>query len=94
MNELQAHAEMNVDQLRRFAEHLASEAIGSRCELVAHPGKGSRDGRCAGQAVAIKWEDGFADDVCIRHATTASDRGAIVIYPKRHNGEEGGTDER
>lgn len=79
----------DLDQkLRRLAEHLASEAVGSRCTLTADLDAESRDGRCRGSAVAVRWESGFADDVCERHATTALARGAVVVYPKRHNGED------
>lgn len=76
----------NQRTIHRFAEHLASESMGEYCALVdSGPGRAKR-GRCSGQAVAIRWEDGFADDVCELHAAAALGRGSLVIRPKRHNG--------
>jgi hypothetical protein len=78
----------------RLAQHLATEAHTMRCELVAL--KGEEDwheawpenrGRCKGDTVAVKWEDGFADSVCERHARNAEERGALVVWPKRHDGK-------
>lgn len=77
----------------RLAEHLAFEGLTlSRCELIAFPGETDATdhpayrGRCLGEAVAVKWEDNFADEVCVRHAQTAEDRGAVVVRPRRHDG--------
>ncbi|SIC07363.1 Uncharacterised protein [Mycobacteroides abscessus subsp. abscessus] len=77
----------NLDTIRRLAEHLASESIRGYCELTALPGDFSRDGACHEKAVAIRWVDGFADSVCEQHAERVKADGALVIYPKRHNGE-------
>ncbi len=78
-----------LDSTRRFLAHLAGEAIGARCELTGLSGisKGGNLGRCTGDAVAIRWEDGFADSVCEEHAQLARERGTLVIEPRRHNGE-------
>ncbi|MUL61067.1 hypothetical protein B5P44_00515 [Mycobacterium sp. CBMA 213] len=76
-----------IDSAERFLAHLVSVAIGERCELTAEPSAHRQLGRCASEAVAIRWEDGFADDVCDRHAQLARERGALVIAPQRHNGE-------
>lgn len=76
-----------LDTIRRLAEHLASESIRSYCELTALPGDISRDGACNEKAVAIRWADGFADSVCEQHAERVKADGALIIYPKRHNGE-------
>ncbi len=62
-----------MEAVLRIAEHLTGKAIGGRCEIADY------GDRCTGGAVAIRWEDGFADDVCERHATNAADRGALVI---------------
>lgn len=80
----------------RLAEHLASVAMGERCDLVAFSGEANdfenrRDhrGRCPRPAVAIRWEAGFADDVCDRHAQAATERGsALIVRPKRHDGTD------
>lgn len=75
-----------LESVSRLAAHLTSEALGDRCELTALTG--NRSGRCAGAAVAIRWEEGFADDVCALHADRVhDDSGALVVYPLRHNGE-------
>lgn len=74
-----------LESVGRLAAHLASETIGELCELTDP--FGSADGRCAGRAIAVRWEDGFADDVCEKHAERVKADGALVIYPKRHNGE-------
>lgn len=77
-----------LESVNRFAAHLVSETVCGRCELTALPGDVDRAGRCTGDAVAVRWEDGFADDVCERHAESArNDDGALVIYPRRHSGE-------
>lgn len=68
----------------RFAQHLAHETITPRCEVT---GDGP-SGECPEDAVAIRWEGGFADSVCQRHAETATERGAVVVYAKRHSGED------
>lgn len=80
-------------RLARLAQHLASEVVGGpggRCEVTADdqdPRHASR-GRCSRHAVAIRWEAGFADVVCREHAATAAGRGAVVVYPLRHDGTE------
>lgn len=76
-----------IESTQRLLAHLVSEAIGTQCELTAEPGSRPQPGRCEGEAVAIRWEDGFADNVCDRHAQLARERGAVVIEPVRHNGE-------
>lgn len=76
-----------LESTTRLAEHLASEALGLRCELTDPFGNPS--GRCPGRAIAIRWEDGFADDVCEEHAGRVKAEGALVIYPKRHDGQTG-----
>jgi len=76
-----------IDSSQRFLAHLVDVAIGTQCELTAEPGSRPQLGRCAGEAVAIRWEDGFADDVCARHAQLARERGALVVESGRHNGE-------
>jgi hypothetical protein len=70
--------------LRRLAEHLASEVADarSRCELTTDTGSG----RCKGGAAAVRWEAGFADVVCQHHADTATERGAVVVQMRRHDG--------
>lgn len=80
----------------RLAQHLAHAAIEAqvRCELTAFPGESDdfeavqNRGRCRANAVAIRWEDGFADGVCARHAENATKRGACVVFAQRHNGQE------
>lgn len=75
-----------LESVSRLAAHLTSEALGDRCELTALAG--NRSGRCAGAAVAIRWDQGFADDVCALHADHVhNDSGALVVHPLRHNGE-------
>lgn len=71
------------DQMLRLTQHLASELVdgGGWCHLSV--GEGTR---CKEPDVAVRWEDGFADVVCEMHAETARQRGALVVYPKRHNG--------
>jgi len=69
--------------LLRFAQHLASESIAGRCDIAS---QNSDDGRCQGQAAGIRWENGFADAVCEKHAASASERGAFVVTPKWHDG--------
>ena len=85
---MSAPAEHTPQHVERFVEHLVSEVMGDHCALVAESGVTPRNrGRCAEPAVAIRWEDGYADDVCENHATAAARRGALVVRPKRHNGE-------
>lgn len=79
----------------RLAEHLAVDAMHLRCELVALPGEADEfehrenRGRCRGSAVAVKWEDGFADSVCAKHAESAARRAtALLVLPKRHDGTD------
>lgn len=76
-----------LESVSRLAAHLASEAVGQCCELTAERTSPGNLGRCAGDAVAVRWADGFADDVCEPHAEQARCAGALVIYPLRHNGE-------
>jgi hypothetical protein len=75
----------SLNTILRLAEHLASEAMLHGCEITASPN--DADDYCAHDAVAIRWENGFADSVCEYHANRAAERGALVVYPKRHNGE-------
>lgn len=80
----------------RAAQHLASETMSSlsNCDLTADPADAARAevatapsrGRCPRKAVGIRWEHGFADRVCEVHANSAKERGALVIYPRRHDG--------
>lgn len=70
-------AQSYAQQLLAFAEHQVTESIGLRCEITDT----ATHDRCAGRAVAVRWEMGFADDVCDRHAQTATTRGALVVYP-------------
>lgn len=74
-----------LESVSRLAAHLASETLGQRCELTALPGDIDRHGRCTGNAVAIRWADGFADDICDKHISDT----ALTVYPLRHNGETG-----
>jgi len=69
----------------RLAQHLLSEishADLGRCELAIQDGS-----RCDERANAVRWEDNFADLVCEAHARSAVARGALVVYPKRHDGQ-------
>jgi hypothetical protein len=78
---------MSETELRRLAEHLAYQACGGQCTLTAFIGEGDdTEGRCPGQVVAVRWEHGFADEVCERHAATALGRGALVVRLRRHDG--------
>jgi hypothetical protein len=71
--------------LFRLVEHLTSEVLdGEDCEVATQGGAG----RCIEEAVAIRWESGFADKVCETHAETAADRGAVVAYGRRHDGTD------
>ena len=83
--------------LLRLAEHLASEAYstgnGTRCDLTAYPDQPEHleawredHGRCKDEVVGVRWEDGFADKVCERHAENAESRGVDVVRPRRHDG--------
>ena len=88
-----AAARAEVLGIARLAEHLADSGRLLRCEMVAFLGEERRDdpwpesrGRCPRDSVAVKWEDGFADWVCEKHAETAAGRGALMIRPKRHDG--------
>jgi len=77
-----------LESVVRFAAHLASHTVGRQCELTALPGDVEPYGQCSGDAVAIRWEDGFADDVCEPHAQRVRNGdGALVVYPVRHNGD-------
>lgn len=71
--------------LIRFAQHLASESIGVTCELGSLVDRGRR---CSGPAVAVRWADGFADDLCEEHAARVEERepDALVVRPRRHDG--------
>ncbi len=68
---------------RRVRDRAQLLAPSDGCELVAEPGEGfksgAKRGRCRGKAVGVRWEDGFADDVCERHAVSAEGRGAVVV---------------
>lgn len=68
--------------IERLAAHLAHKAMPVRCELAGPRGYG----RCEGEAVAVKWESGFADFVCEEHAASAEERGAVVVRASRHDG--------
>lgn len=68
---------MHHADLSALVEHLVAGALGPRCELTDDQG---RD-RCPNPAVGIRWEDGFADDVCEKHAASAEHRDALVIRP-------------
>jgi hypothetical protein len=68
----------------RLAQHLVSEMLsGEDCEIATQGGVG----RCIENAVAVRWDHGFADMVCDHHAQTAAERGAVVVFAKRHDGE-------
>ncbi len=76
-----------------LAGHLVRETLGRRCDLHADgddPGLESdwqdQRGRCSGLAAAVRFEDGFADEVCEKHAENARQRGAVVIEPRRADG--------
>lgn len=49
----------------------------TRCELTADDGCE----RCAGKPTAVRYEHGFIDLVCDRHADRAEKRGALVLRP-------------
>lgn len=72
--------------LLRLAQHLASRERDQwstpTCELTTK----EDSGRCRGEAVGVRWEDGFADLVCEGHAEDAEARGAIVVRARRHDG--------
>ena len=71
--------------LFRPVEHLASMVLdGEDCEVATQGGAG----RCIEEAVAVRWEKGFADRVCEHHAERAADRGAVIAYGRRHDGTE------
>lgn len=71
--------------LFRLVEHLVSEVLdGEDCEVATQGGAG----RCIEEAVAVRWESGFADKVCEAHAESAADRGAVVAYGRKHDGTE------
>lgn len=72
-------------RLRAMAEYLAKETIGRQCELTADRGYK----RCPDPAVAVRWEDGFADDVCEEHAQSALDRGRATVIYSRARGARG-----
>lgn len=70
-------------QLRLLAAHLVHEEAG-RCELT-----NNADGRCSDKAIAARWEYGFCDFVCERHAALAAESGALVVYARHHDGTDG-----
>lgn len=72
------------DSLTRLAQHLASELLDpdGRCALTHAGGSG----RCDGNVVAVRWCDGFADEVCQVHAARAASHGITVVYPQPHDG--------
>lgn len=68
----------------RLIQHLVSEATTVHCELVDR----GQSRRCRESALAVKWEDGFADFVCEAHAAGATERGALVFHARRHDGSD------
>lgn len=72
-----------VDALQGLAEYLAKKLAGSYCELTALPGEANPNGPCQNRAVAIRWQDDFADYLCNEHAESVADKGAIVIKVRR-----------
>lgn len=85
----------DLDALARLAAHLLDGNMHGRCAITAFPGEADDTepprtrGRCPGQTAAVRWEDGFADEVCKRHAEEAEGRGVLVVRPKRHDGTVG-----
>ena len=77
--------EKRIALLERLAAHLVYEAAPGRCELV------DRGDRCRGAVVAVRWEHGFADFVCEKHAGSAAKRGALIVRAARHDGAETAT---
>lgn len=69
--------------LLALTQRLVSEVVDGCgwCHLTRDDG-----GRCKEPDVAVRWEDGFMDVVCERHAERARERGALVVYPP---GKEG-----
>lgn len=69
--------------LLRLAQHLTTELVdgGGWCHVATRKGE-----RCKEPDAAVRWEDGFADIVCEMHAESARERGALVVYPRRHDG--------
>jgi len=64
-----------LDAAERLAWSVADEV--TRCELTADDGMD----RCPGKPVAIRYEHGFLDTVCRKHAERAEQRrGATVIW--------------
>lgn len=62
-------------QVRTLAYDLAHSV--EQCDLTNDRG----DRQCRGRAVAMRWEDGFSDRVCHKHAESAETRpGAQVVY--------------
>lgn len=61
-----------------LAERLLPDLPWDDCELVGRSGSG----RCIEPAVAVRWEDGFLDEVCEHHAHRAAARGAVVVWGK------------
>lgn len=70
------------------AAHLAHLVLtDARCDVLAGGDNPAGRGRCRDHAVAVRWENGFADLVCELHANNAATRnGALVIRPRRHDG--------
>lgn len=60
-----------------FGRYMARRALSDNedCEIVGFSG----EGRCLEPAVAVRWEDGHADNVCEGHSQRAIQRGALVI---------------
>jgi hypothetical protein len=67
-------------QLTALATHLAAGLVDEDCELLGFSGSG----RCIEPAVALRWENGFLDQVCEEHALRAQraqDRQVLIIRP-------------
>jgi hypothetical protein len=61
---------------RKLVTDRVAETPNPACELTSDRGFE----RCSYRAVAVRWEDGFVDNVCEKHADSAHDRGATVVY--------------
>jgi hypothetical protein len=73
-------------QLWSLTARLAAGLVDEDCELVGFSGSG----RCIEPAVALRWEDGFLDQVCEEHAQRAQTRRALVIRPIEKEEVRGG----
>jgi hypothetical protein len=72
----------HIKALGTLLQELVHQVVGGECEIA-----GDNDWACRSGSVAIRWEDGFIDSVCDRHAESAKERGALVIYPKQASGD-------